>query len=74
VYLEKSFLIDSFQCIVVVLFQQRTINSLVDFFRPPKDVHLEQLTSATLMKLEEFREKTSTGKYCILFSFDTDIY
>uniref|UniRef100_A0A8C3K817 Vacuolar protein sorting 13 homolog A n=1 Tax=Calidris pygmaea TaxID=425635 RepID=A0A8C3K817_9CHAR len=34
---------------------------LVDFFRPPKDVHLEQLTSATLMKLEEFREKTSTG-------------
>uniref|UniRef100_A0A8D0FR85 Vacuolar protein sorting 13 homolog A n=1 Tax=Strix occidentalis caurina TaxID=311401 RepID=A0A8D0FR85_STROC len=38
-----------------------TINSLVDFFRPPKDVHLEQLTSATLMKLEEFREKTSTG-------------
>uniref|UniRef100_A0A8C3CW74 Vacuolar protein sorting 13 homolog A n=1 Tax=Cairina moschata TaxID=8855 RepID=A0A8C3CW74_CAIMO len=39
----------------------RTINSLVDFFRPPKNVHLEQLTSATLMKLEEFREKTSTG-------------
>ncbi|XP_062455224.1 intermembrane lipid transfer protein VPS13A isoform X2 [Rhea pennata] len=29
--------------------------------QPPKDVHLEQLTSATLMKLEEFREKTSTG-------------
>uniref|UniRef100_A0A8C3GZF6 Vacuolar protein sorting 13 homolog A n=1 Tax=Corvus moneduloides TaxID=1196302 RepID=A0A8C3GZF6_CORMO len=38
-----------------------TVNNLVDFFRPPKDVHLEQLTSATLMKLEEFREKTSTG-------------
>uniref|UniRef100_A0A8B9CKS9 Vacuolar protein sorting 13 homolog A n=1 Tax=Anser brachyrhynchus TaxID=132585 RepID=A0A8B9CKS9_9AVES len=44
----------------------RTINSLVDFFRPPKNVHLEQLTSATLMKLEEFREKTSTGLLYII--------
>ncbi|XP_031458242.1 vacuolar protein sorting-associated protein 13A [Phasianus colchicus] len=44
-----------------IIYDARTINSLVDFFRPPKDVHLEQLTSATLMKLEEFREKTSTG-------------
>uniref|UniRef100_A0A8B9FZR9 Vacuolar protein sorting 13 homolog A n=1 Tax=Amazona collaria TaxID=241587 RepID=A0A8B9FZR9_9PSIT len=43
-----------------------TINSLVDFFKPPKDVHLEQLTSATLMKLEEFREKTSTGLLYII--------
>lgn len=39
-----------------------TVNSLLDFFKPPGDVHLEQLTSATLMKLEEFREKTATGK------------
>ncbi|XP_032062498.1 vacuolar protein sorting-associated protein 13A isoform X2 [Aythya fuligula] len=44
-----------------IIYDARTINSLVDFFRPPKNVHLEQLTSATLMKLEEFREKTSTG-------------
>uniref|UniRef100_A0A663N333 Vacuolar protein sorting 13 homolog A n=1 Tax=Athene cunicularia TaxID=194338 RepID=A0A663N333_ATHCN len=44
-----------------IVYDAVTINSLVDFFRPPKDVHLEQLTSATLMKLEEFREKTSTG-------------
>uniref|UniRef100_A0A8C3PAE3 Vacuolar protein sorting 13 homolog A n=1 Tax=Chrysemys picta bellii TaxID=8478 RepID=A0A8C3PAE3_CHRPI len=44
-----------------IIYDARTVNSLVDFFRPPKDVHLEQLTSATLMKLEEFREKTSTG-------------
>uniref|UniRef100_A0A8C0C1W7 Vacuolar protein sorting 13 homolog A n=1 Tax=Buteo japonicus TaxID=224669 RepID=A0A8C0C1W7_9AVES len=44
-----------------IVYDAMTINSLVDFFRPPKDVHLEQLTSATLMKLEEFREKTSTG-------------
>ncbi|XP_067424979.1 intermembrane lipid transfer protein VPS13A isoform X2 [Emydura macquarii macquarii] len=44
-----------------IIYDARTVNSLVGFFRPPKDVHLEQLTSATLMKLEEFREKTSTG-------------
>lgn len=41
---------------------KKSINSLVDFFRPPKEVHLEQITSATLNKLEEFRDKTSTGK------------
>ncbi|XP_057221542.1 intermembrane lipid transfer protein VPS13A isoform X2 [Malurus melanocephalus] len=44
-----------------IVYDAMTVNSIVDFFRPPKDVHLEQLTSATLMKLEEFREKTSTG-------------
>ncbi|XP_069482006.1 intermembrane lipid transfer protein VPS13A isoform X2 [Ambystoma mexicanum] len=44
-----------------IIYDARTINSLADFFRPPQDVHLEQLTSATLMKLEEFRDKTSTG-------------
>lgn len=38
------------------------MNSIIEFFRPPKEVHLAQLTSATLTKLEEFREKTATGK------------
>lgn len=42
-----------------------TVNSLIDFFRPPSDVHLEQITSATLTKLEEFRDKTATGKLYI---------
>ncbi|KAJ7410929.1 hypothetical protein BTVI_51721 [Pitangus sulphuratus] len=50
-----------------IVYDAVTVNNLVDFFRPPKDVRLEQLTSATLMKLEEFREKTSTGKCCMLF-------
>uniref|UniRef100_A0A8D0HJ12 Chorein N-terminal domain-containing protein n=1 Tax=Sphenodon punctatus TaxID=8508 RepID=A0A8D0HJ12_SPHPU len=49
-----------------IIYDARTVNSLVDFFRPPDDVHLEQLTSATLMKLEEFREKTSTGLVYII--------
>uniref|UniRef100_A0A803VTA7 Vacuolar protein sorting 13 homolog A n=1 Tax=Ficedula albicollis TaxID=59894 RepID=A0A803VTA7_FICAL len=49
-----------------IIYDAITVNSLVDFFRPPKNVHLEQLTSATLMKLEEFREKTSTGLLYII--------
>nr|XP_033782936.1 vacuolar protein sorting-associated protein 13A isoform X2 [Geotrypetes seraphini] len=49
-----------------MIYDAKTINNLVDFFRPPQDVHLEQLTSATLMKLEEFREKTSTGLLYII--------
>ncbi|KAM8960573.1 intermembrane lipid transfer protein VPS13A [Pelodytes ibericus] len=44
-----------------IIYDAKTINSLADFFRPPQDVHLEQLTSATLTKLEEFRDRTSTG-------------
>ncbi|KAM3940361.1 intermembrane lipid transfer protein VPS13A [Leptodactylus fuscus] len=49
-----------------IIYDAKTINSLVDFFRPPKEVHLEQLTSATLNKLEEFRDKTSTGLLYII--------
>ncbi|KAM4708321.1 intermembrane lipid transfer protein VPS13A [Discoglossus pictus] len=44
-----------------IIYDAITINSLADFFRPPQNVHLEQLTSATLSKLEEFRDRTSTG-------------
>ncbi|XP_041042655.1 vacuolar protein sorting-associated protein 13A isoform X2 [Carcharodon carcharias] len=44
-----------------IVYDAITVNGLVDFFRPPTDVHLEELTSATLMKLEEFRDKTATG-------------
>lgn len=46
---------------VEIIYDAKTINSLADFFRPPQDVHLEQLASATLTKLEEFKDKTSTG-------------
>ncbi|KAE8633133.1 hypothetical protein XENTR_v10001793 [Xenopus tropicalis] len=44
-----------------IIYDAKTINNLVDFFRPPQDVHLEQLASATMTKLEEFRDRTSTG-------------
>uniref|UniRef100_A0A2K6GA73 Vacuolar protein sorting 13 homolog A n=1 Tax=Propithecus coquereli TaxID=379532 RepID=A0A2K6GA73_PROCO len=41
-----------------MIYDARTVNSIIEFFRPPKDVHLAQLTSVTLTKLEEFRDKT----------------
>lgn len=38
-----------------------TVNSLAEFFKMGKGVELEVLTSATLSKLEEIKEKTATG-------------
>uniref|UniRef100_A0A8I3WA77 Vacuolar protein sorting 13 homolog A n=1 Tax=Callithrix jacchus TaxID=9483 RepID=A0A8I3WA77_CALJA len=49
-----------------IIYDARTVNSIVEFFRPPKEVHLAQLTSATLTKLEEFRNKTATGLLYII--------
>ncbi|XP_062937463.1 intermembrane lipid transfer protein VPS13A isoform X3 [Cynocephalus volans] len=49
-----------------MIYDARTVNSIVEFFRPPKEVHLAQLTSATLTKLEEFRDKTATGLLYII--------
>uniref|UniRef100_A0A2K5EP98 Vacuolar protein sorting 13 homolog A n=1 Tax=Aotus nancymaae TaxID=37293 RepID=A0A2K5EP98_AOTNA len=49
-----------------IIYDARTVNSIVEFFRPPKEVHLAQLTSATLTKLEEFRHKTATGLLYII--------
>lgn len=40
---------------------QLTVNNMADFFRMGKGVDLEVLTSATLSKLEEIKEKTATG-------------
>uniref|UniRef100_A0A8D0CMI8 Vacuolar protein sorting 13 homolog A n=1 Tax=Scleropages formosus TaxID=113540 RepID=A0A8D0CMI8_SCLFO len=43
-----------------------TVNSLSAFFMPPQDLELEELTSATLMKLEQFKDRTSTGLMYII--------
>lgn len=32
------------------------------FFKLPDDLQLDELTNATLMKLEQFRDRTSTGE------------
>lgn len=42
---------------------QLTVNSLVEFFKMGKGVDLEVMTSATLSKLEEIKEKTAAGQF-----------
>ncbi|XP_026058511.1 vacuolar protein sorting-associated protein 13A isoform X2 [Carassius auratus] len=44
-----------------IIYDAMTVNSMSAFFMPPKDLQLDELTNATLMKLEQFRDKTSTG-------------
>ncbi|XP_044533949.1 vacuolar protein sorting-associated protein 13A [Gracilinanus agilis] len=49
-----------------IIYDAKTVNDIVQFFQPPKEVRLAKLTTATLMKLEEFREKTATGLLYII--------
>uniref|UniRef100_A0A3Q2QLT1 Vacuolar protein sorting 13 homolog A n=1 Tax=Fundulus heteroclitus TaxID=8078 RepID=A0A3Q2QLT1_FUNHE len=44
-----------------IIYDAITVNNLSEFFRPPDDLQLDELTNATLMKLEEFRDRTATG-------------
>uniref|UniRef100_A0A3P9IWI2 Vacuolar protein sorting 13 homolog C n=1 Tax=Oryzias latipes TaxID=8090 RepID=A0A3P9IWI2_ORYLA len=46
---------------VEIIYDALTVNSMVDFFKTEKGVNLEVLTSATLSKLEEIKEKTAAG-------------
>ncbi|XP_077376530.1 intermembrane lipid transfer protein VPS13C isoform X2 [Festucalex cinctus] len=46
---------------VQIIYDAATVNSLAEFFKMGKGVDLEVLTSATLSKLEEIKEKTATG-------------
>ncbi|XP_053320973.1 intermembrane lipid transfer protein VPS13C isoform X2 [Spea bombifrons] len=46
---------------VEIIYDAITINALADFFQTNKGMDLEQLTSVTLMKLEEIKEKTAAG-------------
>ncbi|TKS78631.1 Vacuolar protein sorting-associated protein 13A [Collichthys lucidus] len=44
-----------------IIYDAITVNSMSMFFMPPDDLQLDELTNATLMKLEQFRDRTSTG-------------
>ncbi|XP_035999665.1 vacuolar protein sorting-associated protein 13A isoform X1 [Fundulus heteroclitus] len=44
-----------------IIYDAITVNNMSEFFRPPDDLQLDELTNATLMKLEEFRDRTATG-------------
>ncbi|XP_062947628.1 intermembrane lipid transfer protein VPS13C isoform X2 [Cynocephalus volans] len=46
---------------VEVIYDAKTINAVVEFFQSDRGLDLEQITSATLMKLEEIKERTATG-------------
>ncbi|XP_025764030.1 vacuolar protein sorting-associated protein 13C isoform X7 [Oreochromis niloticus] len=46
---------------VEIIYDALTVNSIVDFFKTEKGLDLEVLTTATLSKLEEIKEKTATG-------------
>uniref|UniRef100_A0A3B1ISC6 Vacuolar protein sorting 13 homolog C n=1 Tax=Astyanax mexicanus TaxID=7994 RepID=A0A3B1ISC6_ASTMX len=46
---------------VEIIYDALTVNSLVEFFKAGKGVDLEVITSATLSKLEEIKEKTASG-------------
>ncbi|XP_043958536.1 vacuolar protein sorting-associated protein 13C isoform X2 [Gambusia affinis] len=46
---------------VEIIYDAVTVNSMVDFFKTGKGVDLEVLTSATLSKLEEIKERTAAG-------------
>ncbi|XP_027143245.1 vacuolar protein sorting-associated protein 13C isoform X3 [Larimichthys crocea] len=46
---------------IEIIYDALTVNSLMDFFKSGKGVDLEVLTSATLSKLEEIKDKTAAG-------------
>ncbi|XP_037614367.1 vacuolar protein sorting-associated protein 13C-like isoform X2 [Sebastes umbrosus] len=46
---------------VEIIYDALTVNSMADFFKTGKGLDLEVLTSATLSKLEEIKDKTATG-------------
>ncbi|XP_030622854.1 intermembrane lipid transfer protein VPS13A [Chanos chanos] len=49
-----------------IIYDAMTVNSMSAFFTPPEHLQLDELTNATLMKLEQFRDRTATGlKYVI---------
>uniref|UniRef100_A0AAY5L059 Vacuolar protein sorting 13 homolog C n=1 Tax=Esox lucius TaxID=8010 RepID=A0AAY5L059_ESOLU len=46
---------------VEIVYDALTVNCMAEFFKTEKGVDLEVLTSATLSKLEEIKQKTATG-------------
>uniref|UniRef100_A0A4W4DQU0 Vacuolar protein sorting 13 homolog A n=1 Tax=Electrophorus electricus TaxID=8005 RepID=A0A4W4DQU0_ELEEL len=49
-----------------IIYDAMTVNSLSAFFMPPNDLQLDELTNATRVKLEQFRDRTSTGLMYII--------
>ncbi|XP_064596167.1 intermembrane lipid transfer protein VPS13C-like [Liolophura sinensis] len=46
---------------VEIIYDAVTVNSLADFFKPPEEVYLKQLSQAAMAKFEEIKEQSATG-------------
>ncbi|XP_063044698.1 intermembrane lipid transfer protein VPS13C isoform X2 [Engraulis encrasicolus] len=46
---------------VEIIYDAVTVNTLAEFFKPTKEVNLDAISSATRLKLEEIKEKTTAG-------------
>ncbi|CAH8474501.1 unnamed protein product [Schistosoma turkestanicum] len=55
------------QCVYIqadplqIVYDAETINKIVHFFTPPKDVHLQELSNTVLSSFEEVKEVTTSG-------------
>ncbi|XP_071943585.1 intermembrane lipid transfer protein VPS13A-like isoform X2 [Antedon mediterranea] len=44
-----------------IVYDANTINQIVKFFEPPKDVHLDELSAAAASTIDEFTEQSATS-------------
>ncbi|XP_060115875.1 intermembrane lipid transfer protein VPS13C isoform X1 [Heteronotia binoei] len=56
---DQSFFVESQP--VEIIYDAKTINAMVEFFQTDRGMDLERLTTVTLSKLEEIKERTATG-------------
>ncbi|XP_062597875.1 intermembrane lipid transfer protein VPS13A-like, partial [Saccostrea cucullata] len=57
-----------------IIYDAISINNMADFFKPPKEVYLKQLSRAAMAKFEDIKEQSATGlKHAIEQHKYTDI-
>ncbi|XP_065940396.1 intermembrane lipid transfer protein VPS13A isoform X3 [Magallana gigas] len=57
-----------------IVYDAISINNMADFFKPPKEVYLKQLSRAAMAKFEDIKEQSATGlKHAIEQHKYTDI-
>ncbi|XP_056003796.1 intermembrane lipid transfer protein VPS13A-like isoform X2 [Ostrea edulis] len=57
-----------------IVYDAISVNNLADFFKPPKEVYLKQLSRAAMAKFEDIKEQSATGlKHAIEQHKYTDI-
>ncbi|XP_060551931.1 intermembrane lipid transfer protein VPS13A-like [Ruditapes philippinarum] len=46
---------------VQIIYDAITVNQMAEFFKPPKDIQLKQLSQAAMSKFDEIKEQSATG-------------